>query len=324
MHRRHFITGSGALALAAPSLTNTVLAAPAVRGDAALRGLLDAIFADDLIANPEDATGYGLDKGANAALRSQLDPRGDKARRANLKRNQRWLARLKAVDASSLSEAGRRQREVAEYMIASRVAAPSRFDIGSAQRPYPIFQQGGAYFSIPNFLESQHPVETAADAEAYLSRLSAFATALDQDTAEQKRAGQAWVPRAGLVARPDAGAAGQTARRPGGGQRDGPVAGPPCHRQGHRGRLAGPRLTDRQRQRVSGARPPDRATDCAAPDHPPRRRRGAAAGRRRNLCAGAGPGDHHDPSRPTRSTTSACVRSPRFRRSWSRCSRPRD
>ena len=188
MDRRQFIAGSGALALAAPSFPAQVLAAPAMRGDRALRGLLDAVFADDLLANPEDATGYGLDKGANARLRSLLDPRGDKARRTNLKRNQRWLAKLKAVDAPSLSEAGRRQRDVAEHLIEARVAAPARFDIGSAMRPYPVFQQGGAYFSIPNFLESQHPVETAADAEAYLSRLSAFAVALDQDTAEQKRA----------------------------------------------------------------------------------------------------------------------------------------
>ena len=188
MDRRQFIAGSGALVLAAPSFPATVLAAPAMRGDRALRGLLDAVFADDLLANPEDATGYGLDKGANARLRSLLDPRGDKARRTNLKRNQRWLAKLRAVDAPSLSEAGRRQRDVAEHLIEARVAAPARFDIGSAMRPYPVFQQGGAYFSIPNFLESQHPVETAADAEAYLSRLSAFAVALDQDTAEQKRA----------------------------------------------------------------------------------------------------------------------------------------
>lgn len=187
MDRRNFIAGTGALALAAPSLSSTVLAAPTVRGDTALRALLDAIFADDLIASPEEATGYALDKDGNARLRSLLDPRGAKARQAELKRNQRWLARLKAVNVPSLSEAGRRQREVAEYMVAARVAAPAKFDIGSVQRPYPIFQQGGAYFSIPNFLESQHPVETAADAEAYLARLSAFAVALDQDTAEQKR-----------------------------------------------------------------------------------------------------------------------------------------
>ncbi len=187
MDRRQFIAGSSVFALAAPSLASTALAAPAVRGDPALRGLLDAIFADGLVRSPEDATGYGLDKGANARLRFLLDPRGEKARKANLARNQRWLSRLKAVDAPSLSEAGRRQREVAEHMIEARVAAPKRFAIDSAMRPYSVFQQGGAYFSVPNFLESQHPIETASDAEAYLSRLSAFAGALDEDTTEQKR-----------------------------------------------------------------------------------------------------------------------------------------
>jgi uncharacterized protein (DUF885 family) len=38
------------------------------------------------------------------------------------------------------------------------------------QRPYPIFQQGGSYFSTPDFLNTAHTIETAADAEAYLSR----------------------------------------------------------------------------------------------------------------------------------------------------------
>jgi uncharacterized protein (DUF885 family) len=187
MDRRQFIATGGALALVAPSLPHAALAAPPVRGDAGLRALLDAIFADDLIANPQDATGYGLDKGRLAVLRSRLDSRGEKARSKELARNRKWLARLAAVDAKSLSDAGRRQRDVAEYMIEQRVAAPRRFDIGSAQRPYPIMQNGGAYFSIPDFLDSQHPVETRADAEAYLARLSAFATALDQDTADQKR-----------------------------------------------------------------------------------------------------------------------------------------
>ena len=186
MDRRQFIASSSALALAVPSLSQVALAAPKVRGDAALRALLDAIFADDLVASPQDATGYGLDKDRLAVLRSRLDPRGANARKANLARNRRWLSRLKAVDAASLSAAARQQRAVAEYMIEQRTLGPARFAIGDAQRPYPISQRNGAYFEIPNFLDSQHPIETGGDAEAYLARLSAFAPALDQDTADQK------------------------------------------------------------------------------------------------------------------------------------------
>src|SRR5581483_5256363 len=40
----------------------------------------------------------------------------------------------------------------------------------------------GAYQRVPNFLETKHKVETAADADAYLSRLGAFATAIDANT----------------------------------------------------------------------------------------------------------------------------------------------
>ena len=44
----------------------------------------------------------------------------------------------------------------------------------------------GAYVAIPDFLDSQHPVNTAQDAEDYLSRVRAFATTLDQETAQIK------------------------------------------------------------------------------------------------------------------------------------------
>jgi len=44
----------------------------------------------------------------------------------------------------------------------------------------------GAYSAVPDFLDTQHSIETAADAEAYLARMSAFAAAMDQE-AEQVR-----------------------------------------------------------------------------------------------------------------------------------------
>ena len=85
MDRRHFIAGSSALALAAPSLPTTVLAAPAVRGDPRFRGLLDAIFADDLI---RQAGGCDRLRGSTRVRMrgcgSLLDPRGEKARKAGL------------------------------------------------------------------------------------------------------------------------------------------------------------------------------------------------------------------------------------------------
>ena len=40
---------------------------------------------------------------------------------------------------------------------------------------------------MPDFLDSQHSIETKADADAYLSRLEAFAVALDQEAAVVRR-----------------------------------------------------------------------------------------------------------------------------------------
>ncbi|MBU3537271.1 DUF885 family protein, partial [Alkalihalobacillus clausii] len=40
----------------------------------------------------------------------------------------------------------------------------------------------GAYQRVPVFLDAKHRVEDKAGAEAYLARLDAFATAIDQNT----------------------------------------------------------------------------------------------------------------------------------------------
>lgn len=50
-------------------------------------------------------------------------------------------------------------------------------------RPYVISQQDGGVSDVPEFLNSEHSVKTSADAEAYVSRLSAFPRVLDDETA---------------------------------------------------------------------------------------------------------------------------------------------
>jgi uncharacterized protein (DUF885 family) len=70
--------------------------------------------------------------------------------------------------------------------LKSNAVSPEQFGINSVQRPYPIFQQGGAYFQTPDFLNTAHTIDSASDCEAYLERLAAFAVTLDEDTEEQK------------------------------------------------------------------------------------------------------------------------------------------
>jgi uncharacterized protein (DUF885 family) len=188
MDRRSFLATGATLALLpiadAPAFAS--IAKPAT-GDARLDQLFDQIFADRVRNSPLLASSLGLDKGANAFLKARLDTRpAPVARSEELARNRRAIAALSAVPASTLSDAGKLNREVVLYSLNSATAAPARWQIDSAQRPYPITQQGGAYFSIPDFLNTAHVINVSADAEAYLSRLGQFGTVLDNNTAEQR------------------------------------------------------------------------------------------------------------------------------------------
>ena len=185
MDRRNFLAASGAMALALAADPSFAKGA-AIKGDKALLGLLDAMFNDGIARSPEFATILGLDKGKLAPLRSKLTPPTATERRANLTRNRAWLRQLNAISPASLGAAAKRYQALARHQLEEGITSPGRFDIDSVQFPYRINQQGGAYFGTPDFLDSSHPVETAADAEAYLSRLAAFAGQLDQDSASQK------------------------------------------------------------------------------------------------------------------------------------------
>ena len=184
MDRRQFLSSSGAVA--ALSLTPSALRAAAPAGDAAINALFEAIFQEGLDDSPESVTQLGLDTGKRAAAKGQLGDRSLAARAADLARTKKAIARIEAIDTTTLSETAKLNREVVLYSLNSSVVGPDTFGIGSTIRPYRIFQQGGAYFSVPDFLNSAHTIRTTADAEAYCARLSAFATALDQDSAVQK------------------------------------------------------------------------------------------------------------------------------------------
>jgi uncharacterized protein (DUF885 family) len=189
MDRRSFLATAATVALL-PLTETPAIAAVANRtgsGDAKLNALFEEIFQERVRNSPELASSLGLDKGSNAALKSRLDTDPAAVQRAkSLARNRRAIARLNAVSAATLSDAAKLNREVVLYSLETSTVAPARWNIDSAQRPYPITQQGGAYFDTPDFLNTSHTIDNAADAEAYLSRLQQFGTVLDNDTAEQR------------------------------------------------------------------------------------------------------------------------------------------
>ena len=186
MDRRQFIAASTASATAAAASALLPGIADAATSDAALTAAFDAVFADTIRNSPGFATSLGLDKGANATLKHQLDDNGPAALPANLARARRNRAQIGAVLPAGLTEQARIDREVVLYSIDQRIAAATRFGLDTPQRPYRITQQGGAYFSLPDFLNSQHTIATRDDAEAYLDRLALVGRQLDNDTAAQR------------------------------------------------------------------------------------------------------------------------------------------
>ena len=189
MDRRSFLA-TGATAALLPLAETPAIAAvtsKAGSGDAKLNAAFDEIFQERVRNSPTLASSLGLDKGPNAALKSKFDTDpAPVARAKSLTRNRKAIARLRAISPAALSGAAKLNREVVLYSLETSTVAPSRWNIDSAQRPYPITQQGGSYFSTPDFLNTSHTIDNAADAEAYLSRLNQFATLLDNDTAEQR------------------------------------------------------------------------------------------------------------------------------------------
>lgn len=146
--------------------------------------LFDQLFQEGLRQRPESATQLGLDKGANADLKARLSDESDRGRAAARALTQDQLHRLKAVDRSKLGPADRINYDTVVYTRESQ-AQVQAFDFGGSSygpSPYVVSQLTGAYQSVPDFLDTKHRIETAEDADAYLSRLAAYAGQLEANT----------------------------------------------------------------------------------------------------------------------------------------------
>jgi uncharacterized protein (DUF885 family) len=157
---------------------------PANPGDAPALALLDQI-ADDLLGLfPETATSLGIDTGGRAGLRSQLADRSADGVTRVANQVSSALERVKALPTTDLSHPVRTTVAVVRsaYATALEGFALPYGDItvgGWRNTPYVVIQNVGAYLDIPRFLDSEHPIENAADAEAYLARLESYARQLD-------------------------------------------------------------------------------------------------------------------------------------------------
>ena len=186
MHRRQFLASTSLLS-AAVALPGAVSAAARSR-DADFRAMLDRFFYERLQDSPEQATSLGLDTGARAGLKSRLDDTSRAGEAKQFARARQELAALKSVRRDALSPTAQLDYDVVQYSL-ERVIAGQRYAFGaSAGRyaPYVLSQLTGAYRNVPDFLANQHSIRNAADADAYVARVQAFAGAIDAETDRQR------------------------------------------------------------------------------------------------------------------------------------------
>lgn len=194
--RRLFLTAAACAGLAASGCATSMAAGG---DDAALDVLLTRWFDEDIDRSPESATNLGLDRGARTGLSSRLSDVSDSAWREDRARAIQRDRMLRDFDTGGLSGAGRINHAIAAFR-AETAATGAGFDYGSAvgggrMGPYLVNQMTGAYFTVPDFLDSQHRVEDRDGAEAFLARLSALAPNLDAETARIRAdAGKGVVP----------------------------------------------------------------------------------------------------------------------------------
>lgn len=149
----------------------------------ALNALFDRFMKENLDISPLLATSLGLDTGARAWEKSEIDDGSEAgiARQKALTASQ--LHRLKAFDRSTLSPHDAVSYDVVMYGLSTSDAANREFQYGTggAGSPYVLSQLTGSYQQIPSFLNTEHTIHNKADADAYLARLAGFARLMDQE-----------------------------------------------------------------------------------------------------------------------------------------------
>jgi uncharacterized protein (DUF885 family) len=171
-----------AASTAFPARALTASARPAT--DVQASATLDTFAEHWLQLSPEGATSLGIDTGKRAALRTRLGDRSAAGQQRVRQTVAADLKRAEAIDTSALSFPVRTSVEVVRsaYKTALEGYDFPYGDVavgGYRNTPYVVIQNVGAYIDTPQFLDTDHLIETKADAEAYLSRLSQFPAQLD-------------------------------------------------------------------------------------------------------------------------------------------------
>ena len=185
---------AGVATVALPGSARALTQAGAPSSEADVVALLDSIGENLLALSPESATSLGIDTGARASYRARLTDRsraGQDKIAATLRAD---LARAEAVNTAALTHSTRTSVEVVKsaYRVSLDGFAQPYGDVavgGWRNTPYVVIQNVGAYLDVPRFLDTDHRVENAQDAEAYIARLESYPIQLEGELARLKDAG---------------------------------------------------------------------------------------------------------------------------------------
>ncbi|MBB5713278.1 DUF885 domain-containing protein [Sphingomonas aerophila] len=181
---RRTLLGSG-VAMTSLALLGSVAHAAETSSSGPLSTLFDTFVQESLDRSPDSATSLGLDVGARAGQRRLVSDNSAAGIAADKALTASQLSRLRAFPHASLTGLDRVNYDAVLYGLENADAANRAFRFGEAgaSTPYVLSQIAGTYQSFPTFLDTQHPINNAADADAYLARLTGFSCLLDNDTA---------------------------------------------------------------------------------------------------------------------------------------------
>lgn len=183
--RRQVLAGATALTALQPF---AALAAPVANPQFA--AMLDGFAEEILRQSPGSATSLGLDTGPRAGLKSKLGDASPRGIAADLAMGRARARRLKTINRESLNPADKIRYDAVSYALdlgkegeqfhfGNRGYAAAQ---GGGVTPYVVSQQDGAYSGVPEFLNSQHQINTKADCDAYLARMNEYARVLNEET----------------------------------------------------------------------------------------------------------------------------------------------
>jgi len=175
------VAAGGALAAVGP-VRALAHGAAAQTASADFNALMNRIAQEMLLTDPESLTMLGMDRCEHADARFKLSDRTQAKVEADKVKFVAAMKDMAAIDRNALPAKEQIYHDSLTF-FGETVMEGYAFPYGGGMypSPYTVSQLGGSYQQIPDFLDSQHRIEAADDAEAYLSRLSDFARSLDDE-----------------------------------------------------------------------------------------------------------------------------------------------